>query len=162
MKLVCSRVVQRRHVPEEKVRRPERQGDQRVGEDPQPVEDRDLEDRLQQRPGQAEDQQQGGDVAEQQVLGHVRDHQLLADVGDRRGQGDDDHQQAAGKTGLAPERHRPSPGGEGRGALRVEGRGNQHRQQLERGEVGADMRERQAHRRLSVAPRAPSPGRIHC
>ena len=99
-------VVERRDVPEEEVERPERQGDGRVGEDLEAVEDADREDRLQQRAGQAEDEQQRGDVAEQQVLAHVGDDQLLGDVADRGEEGDRDRQQAGAEAELAPERHR--------------------------------------------------------
>jgi hypothetical protein len=140
------RVVESRDVPEVEVEDPEREGDKRMGEDPQPVEDRDREDRLQQRPGQAEDQQQGRDVAQHQVLDHVGDHQLLADVGNRRDEGDGDRQQPAGEAELAPERHRPPFRGQGQRALRVQAGREQQRQQLERGERPFDVGQRRMHR----------------
>ena len=155
MKVVCSSacsgrgpvggVVDRRDVPEEEVDRPQRQRHRRVGEDPEAVEDADREDRLQQRPGQPEHEQQGGDVADQQVLGHVGDHQLVGDVTDRREQGDRDHEQAGGEADLAPERHRPAPRREGHRPLRVERRGDRHRDQLQRREGAADVGERKRH-----------------
>ena len=153
-------VVERRDVPEVEVERPERQGDQRVGEDLEPVEEADREDRLQQRPGQAEDQQQRGDVAEQQVLAHVGDDQLLGDVADRAREGDGDRQQAGAEADLAPERHRAAVPGEGQRALRVEDRRDQSSATTSSGaKAPGDMGERQDHG-FSVAPlvaSAPAP-----
>ena len=65
------RLVEDRDVPDVEVDRPERQRDQRMGEVAQPVEPADREQRLQQRPGQAEHDQERPQVAHQQVLDHV-------------------------------------------------------------------------------------------
>ena len=80
---VHARVAQRRlvedgQVPDVQVDRPQREGDQRVREHAQAVEEPDAQDRRDQRPGQAEHDQQRGDVAEQQVLDHVHVQQVLA------------------------------------------------------------------------------------
>ena len=71
-------------MPDVEVDRPERQRDERVGEVAQPAEPADRQQRLQQRPGQAEDDQQRAEVAHQQVLGHVGEDQLVVDVAERR------------------------------------------------------------------------------
>ena len=156
MKVACSSdvhgrrpvggVIERRRVPEEDVDRPQRQRHRRVGEDPQPVEEPDREDRLQQRPGQAEHQQQRGDVAEQQVLAHVGDHQVLGDCrrsarpGPRRSPTGPRRSRPGARVGTG----RPRRGQRHR-ALRVEARRDQHRQQLERAEDARLVGDRQGH-----------------
>ena len=112
---------------------------------PEPVEDADSEDRLQQRTGQPEDDQQGCDVADQQVLGHVRDDQLVGDMADRREQCDADHQQSGGETDLAPDRHRPPLRRQGERPLRVKRGGYRDRDHLEGREGATDVGERQGH-----------------
>ena len=120
--------------------------DQRVGEDLEAVEDADREDRLQQRPGQPEDEQQGGDVADQQVLAHVGDDQLLGDVADRAEERDRDHRRPAAEADLAPDgTGRPRPG-EGHRALPVEDAGDGERDHLERREGAGDVGERRTSR----------------
>ena len=77
-----------------------------MGQGPEPAEPRDREQRLQQRPGEAEDQQQGADVADHQVLGHVGEQQLLSQVRQRRDEGAGDQRDPGGE---ADDVARPAP-----------------------------------------------------
>jgi hypothetical protein len=138
-------VVEGGDVPDEEVEHPEREGDRRVGEHPQAIEDRNRQDRLQQRAGEAEDEQQGGDVTEHQVLDHVGDHQLLGEMADRRDQRRDDEEQSRREAELAPDRHRAALASQGRGALRVEAGHEQQRQQLQGCEDAGHVGDRQGH-----------------
>ncbi len=138
-------VVDRRDVPEVEVDRPQREGDERVGEDLEPVEGADREERLQQRAGQPEDDQQRGDVADQQVLDHVGEHQLVGDVADRAEERDRDRQQAGAEAELAPERHAPARPGESQHPVPVEDAGEGDRHDLDRHERAGDVGERQLH-----------------
>ena len=130
-----SRVVHRRDVPEEEVDRPERHRDEGVGQNLELVEDLDREDRLQDRPGQTENDQQTGDVADDQVLDHVGDHQFLGQVAPGTEQHERGQEEAGSEADLPPERDRPSGPGESHRPVPVEdhrdGQGNQlqHRHQ---------------------------------
>ena len=94
-------------MPDVEVDGPQRQRDQRVGEELQPVDGPDAQDRREDRPGEAEDEQQRGDVAEQQVLAHVGDEQLLGEVVERADEGHEHDHEAAVEADLPPRRRRP-------------------------------------------------------
>ena len=64
-------------MPQVEVERPQRERDERVGEDAQAVEEADAQDGRQQRAGEAEHEQQRPEVADEQVLDHVHPEQLV-------------------------------------------------------------------------------------
>jgi hypothetical protein len=135
-------LVQRGQVPDVEVDGPQRQRDGGMREHPQPPQLAHRQQRLQDRPGQAEDQQQRADVGDQQVLDHVHREQLVADGADRAAQRDQDQRQPAVPAPLAPR---------GRVGVRmalpqraraqeVHERAHQRRHHLDRGELVVDVR----------------------
>jgi len=70
-------VVERRHVPEADVDRPQRQGDERMREDAQRAHGPERERRPEQRAAQPEHEAERGEVADQQMLSHVQREVLL-------------------------------------------------------------------------------------
>src|SRR5438094_927593 len=79
--------IEPRQVPDVQVDRPERQRDQRMGEDTPPLDEAELQHRLEQWPVQPGDERERSEVAEQDVLGHVGPQELLLAEGiERRGQ----------------------------------------------------------------------------
>ena len=101
------RLVEAGRVPDVEVDGPQRQRDQWVGEELQPVDGPDAQDRREDRPGEPEDEQQRGDVAEQQVLAHVGDEQLLGEIVERADEGHEHDHEAAVEADLPPPRRRP-------------------------------------------------------
>ena len=77
------RLIQHRDVPDVEIDGPERQREQRVRQVSYPPEPAVGEQRLKERPGQAEDDQQGAQIAHQQVLDHVDEDELVVDPAER-------------------------------------------------------------------------------
>ena len=76
-------------MPEDEVRRPDREGDERVREDAKAHDPGEREDRAEERAGEAGQDAERSEISEQQVLCHVEREQLgLADLGDRRRDGE--------------------------------------------------------------------------
>ena len=124
------RLVHRRDVPEDEVRGPDRERDERVREHAQAHDARKREHGAEERPGEPREQAERREVADEQVLRHVeREELLLADLRDRRG--DRDQQQRD------PEREEPDPPpGNGLPALRQRPRAHR-RTRSRRSAIGA-------------------------
>ena len=126
-------LVERGHVPEDEDRRPERERERRVREDAQPLDRAQREQRPQQRPGQPCEQAERREVADDDVLEHVEEEELLlGEGGDRRGERQDEQNEAEGE-------HRDPRAGHGRpappqrqGPHPVGDRDEGHRGELER------------------------------
>ena len=129
-------LIERGQVPDIQVDGPQREGERRMRERAQAIEEGDAQDRGEQRAGQAEHDQERGDVAQQQVLDHVRIEQFLARRAEPR-QRRRDHDKAAVEARLAPAGDRAPRAGERVGASRVEEREQRQRTQLDR--VGEDL-----------------------
>ena len=78
-----------------------------MGKHAQPVEERDLQDRLEHRAGQTEHDQERAEVGEQEMLDHVHEEQLLRDVPDRRHERHHDQGETRVERELPPKRNRP-------------------------------------------------------
>ena len=148
------RLVEDRQVPDVQVDRPQREGDQRMGEHAQAIEEADAQDRRDQRAGEAEHDQQRRDVAEQQVLDHVHVQQFLAGAAERG--------ERQRRSRRSPRRSRPGASrardggldGERAHAPGVEQAEERQRPELEDGcDVGRDGERRREQRSVSVRQR---------
>ncbi len=76
--------VEEREVPQDEVRRPDREGDQRIREHAESHHAGKREHRSEERSGQAGEEAQRSEVADEEVLRHVeREELLLSDLRDR-------------------------------------------------------------------------------
>ena len=92
-----------REVPDDEVHRPERQRDERMGEEAERPDRAHGEDRAEQRAGEPGDDAERPEIAEQQVLDHVeREGLLFPERGDRRDERDGDEKDAEPEEGRAP------------------------------------------------------------
>ena len=141
-------LVQHREVPEDEVRGPDREGDERVREDAEPHHSGQGENRSQHRPCEPGEQAERGEVSEQQVLRHVeREELLLADLRDGGRDGDDQERDPEGEQRDAPARHR-LPAARHRASPQRVGDGDERdRRELERVDRPARQEGRLAHRR---------------
>ena len=121
-------VVDERDVPEDQVRAPERERDQRVRQERESPRAMGREQRPQDRSGHPQQQQQRRDRAQEGVLERVdREEPVLADRVDRREEGQRDHAEAGVEAGDAPGGRPPAAGAHG-----VEQAGQRDRHDLER------------------------------
>ena len=155
------RFVERGHVPEREVRRPDRERDEGVREHAQAHDSRKREHGAEQRPGQPGEQAQRREVAEQEVLRHVeREELLLGDGCERRGDRDDEEHDPEREEADPPPRYRlPAPGERSRPHA-VRDRDQHDRGELERVERPAREQGRVVHAtgvRLSLTRRSVEP-----
>jgi hypothetical protein len=138
-------------MPEDEVRSPERQRDERVREHPQPHDAREAQEGPEQRPGQPGEQAEGREVAEKEVLRHVEGEQpLLADPRDRRSDRDDEERDAEREERDAPPRNRLAAASESARPDAVRERDQGDRGELERIERPAGPERRVVHRTAGV------------
>ena len=129
-------LVEHREVPEVEVHRPDRQRDERVGEEPEAVDRLQREHGPQHGPCQAGDEAERREVAEQHVLAHVDEEEvLLAELVDRRVERDHDERDPEPEEELPPSRHRQPAAREVPRPAQVEHRDDERRDELERLEV---------------------------
>ena len=86
------RLVEERQMPDVEVHRPERQGDQRIGEEAQAVQEG--ERRPQDRACQPREQRERREISEQDVLQHVEAEELFAERMDRADERDEEQRDA--------------------------------------------------------------------
>ena len=143
-------LVRRRPVPAVEVDRPADDRDHGIGEDAQPPDRAQLEQRGDQGGGQAEDDQERADVAEEQELGHVRHQQLLAERAERRHQCENEDEQAAPEARELPPRDGLPFAGNGPAAMAVQEPEEQRERDRSVGPGRADRCERREAQRLGA------------
>ena len=142
------RVIEVRDVPDVEVERPERQRDERMGQDAQPLDHLEAKHRAKDLAGQPEHEAERREVAEDHVLRHVEEEEmLLAERVDRRVEREHDERDAGPERGAAPTRHRAALSGERPATRVVEERRDDRGDDLERFERPG----REERRRIHVA-----------
>ena len=101
-------VVEVREMPHVQVHRPQRQRDQRIGEEAQVVEE--SERRPQDRPGQAREKCKWREISQQDVLQHVKAEELLAERVHRADERDQEDRDSGREEGDPPDGNRYPPG----------------------------------------------------
>ena len=127
-------VVEERDVPDVEIDCPQRQRDERVRQDAEPLDGTQREHRPQDRAGEPGDEAERREIAEDHVLQHVHEEEvLLAERVDRRVERRARRARSRSRSTTCRQRHRLAPRGERARAAQVEHRDDQHcRHDLER------------------------------